>query len=204
MVNKSQKPKIKRATYYTVQPTTVSQSEVSDTIISTIQVFHDVLKANARFYEDNIKINVPSKQLALILNTKLTGELLLEHIEELKSRSWWFEIHNRFQAFLDIYFPTTHLVAMPDIHSIIALILSNTVMIPNSKYKINPMQNSHCHDNVEVLYKKEPKLKIYSGYALSEDRLWRHHSWCVDENDNIIETTIARVIYIGYDLSKIG
>lgn len=41
------------------------------------------------------------------------------------------------------------------------------------------MKSSSCHQNVANLWKhrKYGIIGIVTGYALSEDRLWRQHSW---------------------------
>jgi hypothetical protein len=60
-----------------------------------------------------------------------------------------------------------------------------------------------CHDNVAALLQLsangEIKLSVVgaTGYALSEDGLWRQHSWGVGRNGEIYETTVARCAYFG-------
>jgi len=55
-----------------------------------------------------------------------------------------------------------------------------------------------CHENVAELWleKATGVSDIGIGYALSEDGLWRQHSWAVQKTD-IIETTEERVKYFG-------
>ena len=61
---------------------------------------------------------------------------------------------------------------------------------------------SQCHANSANLYSaNKDKLRICTGYALSEDGIWRQHSWCIwgKENFNrIVETTLGRVLYYGF------
>ena len=60
------------------------------------------------------------------------------------------------------------------------------------------MAMSQCHSNVAKLWlAKARKLSaIGTGYALTEDGLWRQHSWgCCP--DGIIETTTPRLLYWG-------
>jgi hypothetical protein len=63
------------------------------------------------------------------------------------------------------------------------------------------MDASVCHENVSELWMdKEAGLSgIGTGYALSEDGLWRQHSWGLQQ-EQIIETTAARSIYFGVSL----
>lgn len=58
---------------------------------------------------------------------------------------------------------------------------------------------SDCHLNAAIL-SIEKGMKIATGWALSDDGLWRQHSWCVN-GDIITETTQKRKIYFGFVLS---
>ncbi len=64
---------------------------------------------------------------------------------------------------------------------------------------------SRCHQNVALLYTTNPRhLQIVTGYALSEDGLWRQHSWLHDASPRrrkrTIETTECRIRYFGVAL----
>jgi len=61
------------------------------------------------------------------------------------------------------------------------------------------MARSACHRNVAKLWLAKPgKLSaIGTGYALSDDGLWRQHSWGLRADGRIVETTIARQKYFG-------
>jgi hypothetical protein len=54
-----------------------------------------------------------------------------------------------------------------------------------------------CHNNSKYLSMKYNTYKLYHGYALSDDGLWRQHSWCLTKTGNVIETTDIREIYYG-------
>jgi hypothetical protein len=60
------------------------------------------------------------------------------------------------------------------------------------------MKSSSCHQNVAALWKsrKAGIVAIATGYALSEDGLWRQHSWGM-RRDGILETTEPRTKYFG-------
>jgi hypothetical protein len=64
--------------------------------------------------------------------------------------------------------------------------------------KMKRMRSSMCHQNVSTVWQsKVPKLiAVGTGYALSEDGLWRQHSWGV-LRDGLLETTVVRVKYFG-------
>lgn len=53
-------------------------------------------------------------------------------------------------------------------------------MVPGDKNK--------CHVNAGRLSMENPNWTMMSGYALAHDQ-WFIHSWLIDENEHIIETT---------------
>ena len=65
---------------------------------------------------------------------------------------------------------------------------------------LTPMLDSACHENVSALWAKGALAGIATGYALSEDGLWRQHSWGVSDA-GIVETTEVRECYFGATLS---
>jgi hypothetical protein len=69
--------------------------------------------------------------------------------------------------------------------------------------------NCQCHHNSASLWDKHkdnPKknIKVATGYALSDDGLWRQHSWCVlvrAKKNLILESTTERLAYFGFVLT---
>jgi hypothetical protein len=66
---------------------------------------------------------------------------------------------------------------------------------------------SQCHANSAALWIGAPeRFQIVTGYALSEDGLWRQHSWALERlargGDRIVETTERRLAYFGVGLSE--
>ena len=61
--------------------------------------------------------------------------------------------------------------------------------------KLRQMDGNRCHHNVASFWeqrKKHSRLKaIATGYALSEDRMWRWHTWGLAAT-NILEATVVR------------
>ena len=61
-----------------------------------------------------------------------------------------------------------------------------------------------CHRNSCELWElnhKDHDVSIVTGYALSNDGMWRQHSWLVrriDNTEHIIETTEKRIAYFGF------
>ncbi len=65
---------------------------------------------------------------------------------------------------------------------------------------------SQCHRNSsQKWYENKDKYVICTGYALSDDGMWRQHTWLVQlgEKENAIcETTEKRVLYYGFVLTE--
>lgn len=66
---------------------------------------------------------------------------------------------------------------------------------PITTYKMAP---SSCHRNVATLWKQRQQgiVAIATGYALSDDGLWRQHSWGI-LRDGVLATTEQRSKYFG-------
>jgi hypothetical protein len=60
------------------------------------------------------------------------------------------------------------------------------------------MTKSKCHGNVAEIWadKQHGLVGIGTGYSLSDDGLWRQHSWGL-RREGILETTVPRVKYFG-------
>ena len=63
---------------------------------------------------------------------------------------------------------------------------------------LNEMESSSCHRNVASIWlrKEFGIVGIATGYALSDDGLWRQHTWGV-LRDGVLETTKERLRYFG-------
>jgi hypothetical protein len=91
----------------------------------------------------------------------------------------------------------THLVAPtepdPDLENL--LIRGHAI---EGTVRFEEMAENSCHWNVAALWlqKKQSLIAVATGYALSEDGLWRQHSWGIQENA-ILETTEPRRCYFG-------
>lgn len=63
-----------------------------------------------------------------------------------------------------------------------------------------------CHANSAYHWHRNPdKLVLCTGYALSEDGMWRQHSWCVEprvRKSRIVETTVERIAYFGFAMTE--
>jgi hypothetical protein len=69
--------------------------------------------------------------------------------------------------------------------------------------QIKIMSKSRCHENVARVWtrKRHGVLGIGTGYALSDDGLWRQHSWGV-RREGVLETTVPRTKYFGLLLQE--
>lgn len=67
-----------------------------------------------------------------------------------------------------------------------------------------PGRRSDCHANTERILARgatrhgRPVVSGWAGYALSDDGLWRQHSWAMLVDGTIVETTEPRELYVGY------
>lgn len=77
------------------------------------------------------------------------------------------------------------------------LIKHGSVINSDSLQIINGGQQHRCHQNCCYLYEENESIThIGTGWGLSNDVLWRQHSWCM-KGEKIIETTVPRKIYYG-------
>jgi hypothetical protein len=58
---------------------------------------------------------------------------------------------------------------------------------------------SECHANVVSLW-RAGRGAVCNGFALSDDGLWRSHSWLSEPCGHIVETTELRTAYFGSQL----
>jgi hypothetical protein len=63
------------------------------------------------------------------------------------------------------------------------------------------MEAINCHGNSACLM-KEGFGEVVNGYALSEDGMWRPHSWVLQKDGRLIETTKRRKAYFGAVLTR--
>jgi hypothetical protein len=70
--------------------------------------------------------------------------------------------------------------------------------VTGGQVTLKRMKSSLCHQNVAAVWRaRRPSIvAIGTGYALSDDGLWRQHSWGV-LREGILETTEERMKYFG-------
>jgi hypothetical protein len=94
-------------------------------------------------------------------------------------------------------FGGTFIVAPPKADPDIPMLLESGFLM-NGPVTTKLMRASLCHQNVAAIWRRrKPKIvAIATGYALSEDGLWRQHSWGI-LHEGVLETTEERAKYFG-------
>ncbi len=64
-------------------------------------------------------------------------------------------------------------------------------------------QSNRGHNNSAWYWSgHDDKVEIVTGYGLSDDGIWRQHTWCRKiKGGRIVETTVPRVLYFGVRLT---
>jgi hypothetical protein len=70
--------------------------------------------------------------------------------------------------------------------------------------RLKKMRDCKCHQNAATLYaRNRRRYRVATGYALSDDGVWRQHSWAYDTYDKcVVETTDPRTKYFGYVMTR--
>ena len=90
-----------------------------------------------------------------------------------------------------------YLVAAPTLDPDVPMLLESGFLI-SGPTTLKVMKSSSCHQNVAAVWKARRFgiVAIATGYALSEDGLWRQHTWGI-LREGVLETTKARLKYFG-------
>ena len=97
----------------------------------------------------------------------------------------------------------------PEYEEDIDNILTYGQLWDNITKRLKRGEASHCHSNSANLWLNNRnaetfKLIICTGYALSEDGIWRQHTWLIQakaRTNNLIETTEPRIAYYGFAMT---
>lgn len=68
---------------------------------------------------------------------------------------------------------------------------------PGERARLVAGRARDCHANTATLFLLGLVEAIATGYALSEDGLWRQHTWGIDPGGGVVETTVPRARYAG-------
>lgn len=92
------------------------------------------------------------------------------------------------------------LVAPPGREPHLRLLLGRGRVFDGANAKARRGRAGDCHGNVARLWlRRLADFTVGVGYALSDDGLWRQHSWLLD-GARVHETTEPRVLYFGCEL----
>lgn len=82
-------------------------------------------------------------------------------------------------------------------------ILSRGRTWPSARSIMKEGEPCRCHQNSAFLWSNNRrKLKVVTGWALSDDGLWRQHTWCWwPKQRKVVETTVSRVAYFGFEMT---
>lgn len=75
-------------------------------------------------------------------------------------------------------------------------LLARGKFYPGKGARLRRMRANRCHFNAAKLFLTSQAAKVVSGFALSEG-LWRSHTWVLNSQGRIIETTELRDVYFG-------
>ena len=108
-----------------------------------------------------------------------------------------------------------HEVCVPEIDGDVRKILLRGQLWLGDNVMLKRGEPCNCHENSLLLWKANKgrtldsafrqQLAMATGYALSEDGMWRQHSWCVlrtPRTVKVVETTEKRIFYFGYVLTE--
>lgn len=85
----------------------------------------------------------------------------------------------------------------PDIEKL----LSRGIVLDGRQAKMVAGKPIQCHTNAALLWKQDPERTVLmTGWAMSEDGVWRQHSWA-RKGKVILETTNPRLIYFGFEMT---
>lgn len=90
-----------------------------------------------------------------------------------------------------------HLVAPPGPDAALQLVIDSGFVMAGPVVR-RTVERSGCHRNLAEIWaeKHHGLVGIGTGYSLSNDGLWRQHSWGL-LREGILETTVPRVKYFG-------
>lgn len=115
--------------------------------------------------------------------------------EEVAIMSRMFELRDKILAF------GGKEVCMPTYEEDYDAIMQRGQFLYGDKARLKKMLPNCCHQNAARLWRANKKvLYIGTGYALSDDGMWRAHSWAVQPCSvswRIWETTTKRLAYFG-------
>lgn len=87
--------------------------------------------------------------------------------------------------------------SVPEVH--LEQLLERAEVRAPTEVVVREGEPSRCHTNAGRLHEEDARNRIVTGWAPSEDGLWRQHTWC-EIGGAVIETTVPRERYYGFEL----
>jgi hypothetical protein len=88
-------------------------------------------------------------------------------------------------------------------------IFTRGILLKGEKAKLKLGAPSSCHENSAERWLDNPdRTVMMTGYALTDDGLWRQHSWTLEfgvgasKGLSLVETTSKRLAYFGFPLTS--
>ncbi len=106
----------------------------------------------------------------------------------------------KLQQLKDILSLYGYAVIFPHLEQDLQKLLDRGTFIFPRKLKQIPGTSRECHRNSCLLWRNNTNVTIVTGYALSDDGLWRQHTWCI-MGEEVWESTTRRELYFGYVLN---
>ena len=129
-----------------------------------------------------------------------------EFIKAAKEEKWYTSYHDMLNEILNKIAPDTQVLAEKFEHyTFTKEEFENATLfdIKKCNYRFNPMEKLNCHNNSVRLCIYNPFYNVYTGYVLHKDGIWTFHSWVVDRNNLLIETSEMGLLYYGIKMDKI-
>lgn len=167
---------------------------------------------------------LPTKLKSLVPNPPYKDK---EWVAKAKVQYWWYSKNTI--DYMVGKVPTTHMEYYSDLYKFRDFILKKAggyevdlskgegdtkdilergVVLYGENAKFVKGEPNQCHLNSINYWKKKKDTKdivFMTGYALSEDGIWRQHSWLLSQgiaSSKVIETTTPRIAYFGYILTE--
>jgi hypothetical protein len=95
-------------------------------------------------------------------------------------------------------------VCMPLKEWDLELIMTRGVLLYGHDARFFKGEPCECHRNSALYWEKnKEKVVLMTGYALSNDSMWRQHSWCAFiKSGKVIESTKGRKAYFGFAMTR--
>ena len=122
-------------------------------------------------------------------------------------QQWWSKKNSLENLDLSEFPHPEMIKTMIKLREILLSFGGSEVCMPGYDDRIHMMkgQPSQCHRNSSYCWEaNQDKAVLCTGYGLSEDGMWRQHSWLVElrpRRNRIVETTVPRVAYFGYGMT---